>query len=58
MILKIYSATFPIKHLPHLVVVDHLSINLIYFHVNSLILCVPTFTVFNLFIEKIMPWDP
>ena len=28
-----------------------------YFHVNSLILCVPKCTVF-LFIEKIMPWDP
>ena len=24
----------------------------------SLILCVPKFTVFNLSIEKIMPWDP
>ena len=31
---------------------------LIYFHVMSLILCVPKFMVFNLSIEKIMPWDP
>ena len=32
--------------------------HLIYFHFISLILCVLKFTVFNLSIEKIMPWDP
>ena len=32
--------------------------HLIYFHIISIIPCVPKFTVFNLSIEKIMPWDP
>ena len=39
-------------------IVIKIKLNLIYFHVISLILCVPKFTVFNLSTEKIMPWDP
>ena len=39
-------------------IVIKIKLNLIYFHVISLILCVPKFTVFNLSTEKIMPWGP